>query len=69
MVRVHGEVRRCRQHNAGTAARYTRSRLPVKLLYQESLASRSLALKREVAIKALSRQEKLAMIRLRKKAR
>ena len=62
-------IRRCRQHNAGTASRYTRSRLPVKLLYQESLASRSLALKRDAAIKALSRQEKLAMIRLRKKAR
>jgi predicted GIY-YIG superfamily endonuclease len=60
--------RRCQQHNAGTASRYTRSRLPVKLLYQEPLASRSLALKREAAIKALTRREKLALIRLRKKA-
>ena len=59
--------RRCQQHNAGTASRYTRSRLPVKLVYQESLASRSQALKREAAIKALSRRAKLAMIRLRKK--
>jgi predicted GIY-YIG superfamily endonuclease len=58
--------RRCQQHNAGTASRYTRSRRPVKLVYQESLASRSLALKRELAIKALSRREKLALIRLRK---
>ena len=62
-------IRRCQQHNAGTASRYTRSRLPVKLVYQESLASQSLALKREAAIKALPRQEKLALIRLRKKAR
>lgn len=60
-------IRRCQQHNAGTASRYTRSRLPVKLFYQESLASRSLALKREAAIKALTRKGKLAMIRLRKK--
>jgi len=61
-------IRRCQQHNAGTASRYTRSRLPVKLVYQESLASRSLALKREAAIKALTRREKLAMLRMRKKA-
>ena len=56
--------RRCKQHNAGTASRYTRSRLPVKLIYQESHASRSVALKRELAIKAMSRQEKDLLIRL-----
>jgi UV DNA damage endonuclease len=56
--------RRCQQHNTGTASRYTRSRLPVELVYKESLANRSLAMKREAAIKALSRREKLAMIRL-----
>jgi len=39
--------RRCQQHNAGTASRYTRSRRPVKLIYQESQASRSVALKRD----------------------
>ena len=55
-------IRRCQQHNAGTASRYTRSRLPVVFVYQESQASRSLALKREVAIKALSRQQKELMI-------
>ena len=55
-------IRRCQQHNAGTASRYTRSRLPVVLVYQESQASRSLALKREVAIKALSRQQKELLI-------
>ena len=57
--------RRCQQHNAGTASRYTRSHLPVKLVYQEAAASRSLALKREAAIKAMTRAEKLARIRLR----
>jgi UV DNA damage endonuclease len=58
--------RRLKQHNAGTASRYTRSRLPVVLIYQEAQASRSHALKRELAIKALSRQEKESMITARK---
>ena len=56
--------RRGEQHNAGTASRYTRGRLPVGLEYQEAQASRSLALKREAAIKAMSRQEKESLIRL-----
>lgn len=56
-------ARRCEQHNAGTASRYTRSRLPVALVYQEAEASQSLALKREAAIKAMSRQEKESLIR------
>ena len=55
--------RRLKQHNAGTASRYTRSRLPAVLVYQEAQASHSLALKRELAIKALSRQEKESIIR------
>ncbi len=57
---------RVRQHNAGTASRYTRSRLPVQLVYQEIQPSHSLALKRELAIKALSRQAKDRLIRLTK---
>jgi len=56
--------RRFKQHNAGTASRYTRSRLPVVLLYQEVQASHGHALRRELAIKALSRQEKESMIRV-----
>jgi len=56
--------RRCKQHNAGTASYYTRSRLPVELVYQERLSGQSLALKHEAAIKALSRLEKEALIRL-----
>jgi predicted GIY-YIG superfamily endonuclease len=55
--------RRCEQHNAGTASRYTRGRLPVVLIYNEAQASRSKALKRELAIKALSRSEKELLIR------
>jgi predicted GIY-YIG superfamily endonuclease len=60
--------RRLKQHNAGTASRYTRSRLPIMLVYQEHLSDQGSALKREVAIKAMTRQEKLAIIKQRKKA-
>ncbi len=60
--------RHCQQHNDGTASRYTRSRRPTKLVWQEVQPSRSSALKREAAIKAMTRQDKLAVIRLRKKA-
>jgi predicted GIY-YIG superfamily endonuclease len=56
--------RRWRQHDNGTASRYTRSRRPVALVYHEAHTSRSLALKREAAIKALSRWEKESLVRL-----
>jgi len=56
--------RRLGQHNAGTASRYTRSRLPVVLEYQENQPSKSTALKRELAIKALSRQAKESLIQM-----
>jgi UV DNA damage endonuclease len=55
-------TRRLEQHNAGTASRYTRSRLPVGLEYQEQQPNQSMALKRELAIKAMSRQAKEAII-------
>lgn len=55
--------RRFSQHSAGTASRYTRSRLPVKLVYQERQESRSLALRRELAIKRLKRTEKESLLR------
>jgi putative endonuclease len=55
--------RRCNQHNAARASRYTRSRLPVDPVYQEVAATRSLALTREAAIKAMSRAEKESLIR------
>ncbi len=54
--------RRLEQHNAGTASRYTRSRLPVVLEYQEEQPSQSMALKRELAIKALPRKAKEALV-------
>jgi putative endonuclease len=49
-------------HNNGTGARFTRGRAPVKLLYHEIAASRSAALKRELSIKRLSRQQKLELV-------
>jgi predicted GIY-YIG superfamily endonuclease len=55
--------RRLIQHREGRAARYTRSRRPVKIVYHEPCASRSEALKRESAVKALSRKEKEKLIK------
>ena len=53
--------RRVRQHNAGRGARYTRSRLPVKLVYVEPQPDRTTAMKRERAIKAFSHAKKRGM--------
>jgi predicted GIY-YIG superfamily endonuclease len=50
--------RRVQQHNSGTASRYTRSRLPVMLIFSEPCRSRSQALKKEYAMKRLSRKKK-----------
>ncbi len=55
--------RRCRQHNDGTASRSTRSRLPVRLVHQEAVLDQGAALRREAAIKALSRSQKERLIR------
>ena len=52
---------RVAKHNAGKGARYTRSRKPVTLVWSEQLADRSAALKREIAIKRLTRAQKLAL--------
>ncbi|WP_409969274.1 GIY-YIG nuclease family protein [Bengtsoniella intestinalis] len=54
--------RRLAVHQAGKGAKYTRARLPVTLVYQETHDDRSSALRREAAIKKLSRQEKLKLI-------
>jgi putative endonuclease len=55
-------VARIEKHNRGQGSRYTRSRLPVALAHVEKKRSRSAALRREAAVKALSRVEKLALI-------
>lgn len=54
--------KRLAAHNAGTAARYTRGRSPVSLVFTEACADKSAALKREMKIKRLSRSGKLALI-------
>lgn len=56
-------ARRVKQHNAGTAAKYTRVRRPVKLAYHEPQPGRGPALSREAAIKKLPRRAKLALLR------
>ncbi len=53
---------RLQKHNRGMASKYTRSRLPVQMVYNEALPDRGSALRREKAIKALSRREKLLLI-------
>lgn len=53
---------RLAQHNGKRGAAYTRARRPVRLVYQESAANRSMALRREWAIKQLHREEKLDLI-------
>lgn len=50
------------RHNDGRGARYTRARRPVRLLYIERKRSRSNALRREAAIKSLSRAQKLVLV-------
>jgi putative endonuclease len=50
--------RRLRQHQAGRASRYTRTRRPVELVYTREFASRSEAMREEVRIKGLSAADK-----------
>ena len=54
--------KRLAAHNAGTASKYTRVRVPVELVFAEPCADRSVASKREMEIKSLKRAEKLALI-------
>lgn len=52
---------RLESHQRGKASAYTRSRRPVQLAYQEAVFDRASALKREAALRRLSRAEKLAL--------
>ena len=56
-------AKRIKRHNEGRAAKYTRTRKPVKLIYNEAFCTESEARKREIGIKKLSRANKLKMIR------
>lgn len=59
--------KRVAAHNAGQGAKYTRSRRPVTLRYYEEFEDKSEALRREAALKKLSRAEKLKLIKGGKK--
>jgi putative endonuclease len=54
--------RRLATHGRGKGAAYTRARLPVTLVWSEAAQDRSAALRREAAIKRLSRAEKLRLL-------
>ena len=54
--------RRVAAHRAGTASRYTRSRLPVEVALVIAVADRSAALREEARIKRLPRATKLRLI-------
>lgn len=54
--------KRINNHNNGTGAKYTKARTPVELVYFEEYETKSEALKREYAIKQLSRKNKLELI-------
>jgi predicted GIY-YIG superfamily endonuclease len=53
---------RVQRHNDGTGARYTRSRLPVELVWRRRVKDRSAALKLEAAMKKLSRAQKVGLL-------
>jgi putative endonuclease len=63
-------ARRVAEHNShrSLAARYTRARRPVSLVYQERAATRSAACRREYRIKQMTRSEKQALVSGRRKA-
>ena len=54
--------RRFAEHEAGIGAKYTKGRSPLTLIYSEECKDRSLASKRELEIKSLSKKQKLALL-------
>ncbi|MEE1086706.1 MAG: GIY-YIG nuclease family protein [Schaedlerella sp.] len=54
--------KRVEDHNAGKGAKYTKFRRPVEIIYYEAYKTKQEAMKREYAIKQLSRREKLLLI-------
>jgi putative endonuclease len=58
---------RLKAHRDGKGSKYTRSRLPIRLVYSEALDNRSLALSREVEIKRMPRRDKLQLVGLNRR--
>ena len=54
--------KRMAAHNSGTGGKYTRSRRPVTLVYHECFDTKEEAMRRERAIKQLTRTQKLTLI-------
>ncbi|PJB73424.1 MAG: endonuclease [Alphaproteobacteria bacterium CG_4_9_14_3_um_filter_47_13] len=54
---------RLEKHTTGTGAKYTRGRAPFRVIFTETHEGKSSALKREIEIKALGREEKLRLIK------
>ena len=54
---------RVQRHNSGKGARYTRSRLPVKLVWRKGVKDMSAALRLEAAMKKLSRPQKVLLLK------
>lgn len=54
--------KRLEAHRSGVGAKYTRSRLPISLVYEEHQPDRSSALRREAALRLMGREAKLALI-------
>ena len=55
-------AKRVATHNSGNGAKYTRSRLPVKLVYQQELMDRSSAQHQEAMLKKMNHQQKISLI-------
>lgn len=54
-------ARRLAAHNAGKGARYTSGRAPVRVVWSEACADRGAALRRELAVKRMTRERKLTL--------
>ena len=54
--------KRIKAHNDGKGAKYTKTRLPVRLIYYEEFLTKEEAMQREYRIKCLTRTEKLSLI-------
>lgn len=60
--------KRMKAHNAGRGAKYTKSRRPVRLVYQESFETKAEAMQREYEIKHMRREQKALLIADREKS-
>ena len=56
-------AKRLQTHNAGKGAKYTKARLPVEMVYHEEYVTKEEAMRREAAIKKLTRKQKIELIK------